>query len=218
VLDPPQTVRTRTYFLWLHALLGRALAITMIAELVACWLLIALLIKLDSRGPVLFVNRVWTTRKTLLPYKFRSMHPLEAPGVERADVMEISWNADHDVCAVDGLQGGVADSTRITRVGLVLRCSSLDELPQLWNILVGNLSFVGPRLSLPDRSRIVQGVAQARLSYLRAANWFVSNYSAQPREIEAMIESILAYIRSSSFWLDFKILCQQNRHAILSGM
>ncbi|WP_085338558.1 sugar transferase [Aquidulcibacter paucihalophilus] len=86
---------------------------------------IAILIKATSRGPVLFVqHRTGLGGKTFVIYKFRTMTTLE--------------NGDDVVQAC-------RDDCRITRVGSFLRRSSLDELPQLWNVLIGDMSIVGPR-------------------------------------------------------------------------
>jgi Undecaprenyl-phosphate galactose phosphotransferase WbaP len=102
--------------------------------------LIALAIAIDSRGPVFFAHdRVGRGRRTFRLWKFRSMAPdadarlerylLEHP--ERAS----EWERTHKL----------KDDPRVTRVGRLLRRTSLDELPQLWNVLRGDMSMVGPR-------------------------------------------------------------------------
>ena len=92
-------------------------------------LVIAILIKLDSPGPALFSQeRLGLNGKPFMLYKFRSM---------RLDAEE------------NGPQWAVKDDDRCTKLGLILRKSRLDELPQLWNIFTGEMSFVGPR---PERA------------------------------------------------------------------
>jgi lipopolysaccharide/colanic/teichoic acid biosynthesis glycosyltransferase len=96
---------------------------------------LAAAIKLDSPGPVLFVQtRVGKDRRPIRVAKLRTMvaDPVRAARDER-----------------DGLEVAAAGDPRITRVGAVLRRTKLDELPQLWNVLVGDMSLVGPRPEVP---------------------------------------------------------------------
>jgi lipopolysaccharide/colanic/teichoic acid biosynthesis glycosyltransferase len=89
-------------------------------------LLIALLIRLDSPGPVLFSQRRWGKDKSVIEvYKFRSMAA--------------------DLCDPTGIQQTIDNDPRVTRIGRILRRCNIDELPQLWNILKGDMSLVGPR-------------------------------------------------------------------------
>lgn len=88
--------------------------------------IIAIAIKLDSKGPVLFKQeRLGKDEKPFMMYKFRSMY-IDAEK--------------------DGPQWAIASDQRVTRVGRFLRKTRIDELPQMWNILVGDMSLVGPRL------------------------------------------------------------------------
>lgn len=90
--------------------------------------IIAIAIKLDSKGPVLFKQeRLGKDEKPFMMYKFRSMY-IDAEK--------------------DGPQWAIASDQRATRVGRFLRKTRIDELPQMWNILVGDMSLVGPR---PER-------------------------------------------------------------------
>lgn len=94
------------------------------------WVLVPLAIKLDSRGPVFYAQRrSGLGGKPFLAWKFRSMVGEEGGR---------------------GAQQAVAGDPRVTRVGRVLRAAALDELPQLWNILRGDMSVVGPRALWPD--------------------------------------------------------------------
>lgn len=102
------------------------LAIVLIILLIAPMLLISLLVKLDSKGPILFQQkRVGKAGKTFTILKFRTM----------------ILNAESMGTGLDSFKG----DNRVTKIGKVLRDSSLDELPQLFNILIGDMSFVGPR-------------------------------------------------------------------------
>lgn len=110
----------------LKRLLDLAIAVPTLIFLAPLLLLVALLVKLDSRGPVLFVQtRVGKGNHLFTMYKFRSMRQTD--------------------CDSDGKVSTMRDDARITRVGKFIRATSIDELPQLLNILKGDMSFVGPR-------------------------------------------------------------------------
>ena len=105
------------------------------------YLLIALAIKLESSGPVFYTaERVGQNGRPFRMYKFRSMH-------EDADKLRAAL-ADHN--QADGPLFKIANDPRRTRVGAWLRRLSLDELPQFWNILRGDMSLVGPRAPLAE--------------------------------------------------------------------
>ena len=102
--------------------------------------LVALAIRFDSPGPVLFRQaRVGCGRRLFVILKFRTMLHRDAAQIDQVRERVVEAGAD----------------PRITRVGRVLRATSLDELPQLWNILVGDMSLVGPRPVLPEQLRAI---------------------------------------------------------------
>jgi lipopolysaccharide/colanic/teichoic acid biosynthesis glycosyltransferase len=196
------------------------LALLMLVLWMPLWLLIAVLIKIDSRGPVLFVNRaVGQHGRGFRLYKFRSMHPAEPSDVQRADVKRNIWNGT-PTTYVGGkpvYKTALAESARITRIGRFLRRTSLDELPQFWNILRGDLSFVGPRPSLPDEVSQYRDWQKQRLLVPQGLTGLYQVSARNRVSIDEMIRIDLEYIRQRSFWLDFKILCQTPL-AMLSGL
>lgn len=103
-------------------------------------IIIAMIIKLTSKGPVLFgQERVGLNGKTFKMYKFRSM-------VADAEAKKAQLAAQNEA---DGPMFKMKNDPRITPIGKFIRKTSLDELPQLWNILCGDMTLVGPRPSLP---------------------------------------------------------------------
>lgn len=169
---------------------GAALGLVVSAPLIA---LTALAIKLDSPGPVLFIQERGGLRgKTFRLIKFRTMRqPL---GEERNSV----WCRD--------------DSSRITRLGWWLRKLRLDELPQFWNILKGDMDFVGPR---PEMFCNVEAMAEQVPYYaLRHAvrpgvtGWaqIKHGYSVGLEDVIEKIRYDLYYIKHMSLWLDLRIL------------
>ncbi len=114
------------------------LASTGLAISLPLWILVALAIKLEDRGPIFYSqDRVGRDGRVFRALKFRSMHE----DAERA---------------TGPLQARAGDG-RVTRVGRVMRATALDELPQLWNILCGDMSFVGPRALRPGEIEIEGG-------------------------------------------------------------
>jgi len=192
----------------------------MLLLLLPLWLLVALLIKIDSRGPVLFVNRVVGQHgREFLLYKFRSMHPLQRSDTEWADLMRNLLQRTPTIYR-DGkpvYKTALAADKRVTRVGRFLRRTSLDELPQLWNILRGDLSFVGPRPSLPDEVALYKEWQKQRLLVPQGLTGLYQVTARNRVPIEEMIGIDLEYIRNRSFWFDLKILCR-TPSAMLSGL
>jgi len=195
------------------------LSIVMLAFSAPVWLFIAALIKWDSVGPVFFVNRaVGQNGKEFLLYKFRSMRCLVPSDVERNDVLRNLFERkptmyrDSKPVFKTALSSG-----RITRVGRFLRRTSLDELPQLWNILRGDLSFVGPRPSLPDEVALYENWQKQRLFVPQGLTGLYQVTARNRVAIDEMIRIDLAYVRTRSFWLDFKILCK-TPFAMFSGL
>ncbi len=122
------------------------LAMTLLLLLSPLLIVVALAIKIDSRGPVLFVQR--RTGRYAEPFnffKFRSMsYGANHADVHREYARRYASGAD-EALASNGLYKPQTNGQEVTRVGHLLRMSSLDELPQLYNILRGDMSFVGPR-------------------------------------------------------------------------
>jgi putative colanic acid biosynthesis UDP-glucose lipid carrier transferase len=157
--------------------------------------LIAIAVKLDSAGPVFFrQKRLGWGGRTFEIWKFRSMHVHQPAG----DIVQQARRRD----------------SRITRVGAFLRRTSLDELPQFFNVLRGEMSLVGPR---PHAIQHDQEYAQHIAHYFARHNIKpgitglaqVRGLRGETREIETMIlrvESDIEYINNWSLWLDLTIL------------
>jgi len=178
-------------------------AIDVIASAAALLLLlplllaIALIIKLNSKGPVLYASRrVGKKGRTFRCFKFRTM-------VTNAE--QLKEKLQH-LNERDGILFKIANDPRITKVGRVLRKYSLDELPQLLNVLKGDMSIVGPRPPLANE------VAQYELEYLRrleVAPGITGLWQVQARtnpSFDQYIALDLEYVEQWSLALDFKIL------------
>ncbi len=124
-------------------------ALLLLLFLAPLLLLIALAVRIDSSGPAIYrQRRVGLRGREFLVNKFRSMRSDADPERHRAYVEELIARGEETECSSTGLYKLVVDD-RITRVGRVLRKWSLDELPQLWNVVRGDMSLVGPRPVIP---------------------------------------------------------------------
>jgi len=174
--------------------IGASLGLVLGAPLLA---LIAIAIRLDSPGPVVFrQTRVGLGGRPFEMYKFRSMRQ----GAEGERDALIEFNE------ADGPIFKMRDDPRLTRVGRLLRRTSLDELPQLFNVLRGSMSLVGPRPPLPCEVEEYQEWHRKRLEAPPGMSglWQVSGRSRV--SFEEMVLLDIYYIENWSPWLDFKIL------------
>ena len=170
-----------------------AASLALFAPLMA---LIAVAIRLDSAGPILFrQTRVGQDGRRFTLAKFRTMVP--DTDVMVGELMEKS--VDPDWLIID-------DDPRVTRVGRFLRRTSLDELPQLWSVLKGEMSMVGPRPLSERDDQGVQGWARHRLDLVPGltGHWQVLGRTTIP--FKEMIEIDYAYVTNWSLWLDLKLL------------
>jgi lipopolysaccharide/colanic/teichoic acid biosynthesis glycosyltransferase len=156
-------------------------------------------VKRHDGGPGLFrQTRVGLHGRPFEVLKFRTMEiDAEAKLAELADRSE-----------VNGPAFKIADDPRITGVGRVLRRLSLDELPQLWNVLVGDMSLVGPRPALPREVEIYDIWHRRRLSMKPGITGLWQVTARSNREFDDRAQLDLKYIDSWSLWLDLKILAQ----------
>jgi exopolysaccharide biosynthesis polyprenyl glycosylphosphotransferase len=170
---------------------------------------IALAIKLDSPGPVFYTDqRIGKGGKPFRMFKFRSMTD---------DVDECDAKAAAAAAGEKAMAGARGDDDprlkgkavwRVTRVGQFMRTTSIDELPQLWNVLRGDMSLVGPRPPMPDEVAWYQEWHKRRLAVSPGLTgmWQVSGRSDLP--FDEMVWLDCAYVDSWSLWLDFTILLQ----------
>ena len=181
-------------------MMDRAAAAVLLLLLAPLFLLVAAVIKLTSKGPVLFVQqRVGLNKRMFGVYKFRTMvEDAEARLKELEHLNEVS-----------GPVFKLEKDPRLTPIGDFLRRTSIDELPQLFNVLLGDMSLVGPR-PLPERDyRGFDTDAHRRRLSVRpgiTCTWQVSGRNSIP--FEQWMQMDLDYIDNWSIWLDFKLLLQ----------
>jgi exopolysaccharide biosynthesis polyprenyl glycosylphosphotransferase len=190
--------RTRSSLMLKRAIdvVGAGVGLVLLSPLM---LVIAVAIKLSSRGPVLFRQyRIGRGNKPFQMLKFRTM-------VDGADELKESLLHLNEA---EGPMFKIADDPRITRVGKFLRRTSLDELPQLWNVLRGEMSLVGPRPLIPSEDDHVIGWHRARLELTPGLTgpWQVLGRTAIP--FQEMVKLDYLYVSDWSLWNDVKLLIQ----------
>ena len=176
-------------------LIGSSLLLVLFAPL---FFLIALFIKLDSPGSALFVqDRVGRKGELFKMYKFRSMH-------KGTPKYELSPTTPFD--------------PRITRIGRFLRRSSLDELPQLMNVFLGNMSLVGPRPEMPFIVQIYTSEQRQRLQVIPGITGLWQLSADRAFLIHENIQYDLYYIRNRGFFMDIAILIHTLLFAMRGGI
>jgi exopolysaccharide biosynthesis polyprenyl glycosylphosphotransferase len=182
-------------------LFGAAVGLLLLAPF---GLIAAIAIKLDSPGPVFFrQQRVGRDGHTFKMFKFRSM-------VDGAEAQRAALEALNET---DGLFK-LSSDPRVTRIGQLLRKSSIDELPQLINVLLGDMSLVGPRPLVVDEDRLVEGRHRERLQLPPGMTgpWQVLGPSRPP--LSEMVKTDYLYAANWSMWTDIKILLRTFGHVL----
>lgn len=183
-------------------LLGASLGLLAVSPLLAA---IAVAIKLDSRGPVFFRQlRVGQHGERFYMLKFRTMVP-------DAEALKDGLRDRNE--AQEGLFK-IADDPRVTRVGSFLRKSALDELPQLLNILKGEMSLVGPRPLVVEEDQRVQGWHRRRLELTpgMTGHWQILGPARVP--LAEMVAIDYLYVANWTLWKDIKIMLRTVPHVL----
>src|SRR3989442_5553774 len=160
--------------------------------------LISLIIKLDSRGPALFhQTRIGQGGRPFQMIKFRTM-------VQGADARKPELASLNET---DGLFK-ISEDPRVTRAGRLLRRTALDELPQFWNVLRGDMSIVGPRPLVVDEDERIVGWHRGRLQLMPGMTGHWQGLGAGRIPLEEMMTIDYLYIANWSLWADIKIICR----------
>jgi lipopolysaccharide/colanic/teichoic acid biosynthesis glycosyltransferase len=168
---------------------------------------LAVAIKLDSKGPVLFRQiRIGRDGKPFSIFKFRTM---VTDAEARKDELRSLSIAGPGLFKIE-------NDPRVTRVGRLLRATSLDELPQLFNVLHGEMSLVGPRPLVTDEDAQVQGLDRSRL-YVKPGMTGVWQVLGARVPLDEMVEIDYLYASSWTLWLDVKIVLRTVQHVLRRG-
>ena len=187
---------------WLYDLTKRlfdiivsAMGLTFLAPL---WLIIGILIKIDSPGPIfLEQNRIGRWGKPFGVLKFRTIY-YKVDQEEQRSLRDESGEAVFKI----------ANDSRVTRVGSILRKAYVDELPQLFNVLRGEMGLVGPRPALAYELEFYQDWHNRRLEATPGITGLWQIQGSGVFNFDEMVKLDIWYIEHRSFWLDLKILLQ----------
>lgn len=189
------------FYIGLKRIIDISITLLLLPLILVASAFVALAIKIDSPGPILFSqNRIGSNNKLFLMFKFRSMH--SAP---KADNPEFAPQADK----------------RITFVGRILRRSRLDELPQFWNVLKGEMSIVGPR---PEQAQFVDRFSKTIPFYdLRHSvrpgitGWaqVMTGYASNEDQTRTKLEYDFFYIKHLNIWIDTLVLIRTFKTVVL---
>jgi len=181
----------------LKSLVDRTAALVLIVLTSPLLILISIVIKLSSKGPVFFKQkRCGLNGKRFLMYKFRTM-------IEDAESQKKYLISENEM---DGAAFKIKDDPRITEVGKLLRKFSLDEAPQFFNVLWGDMSLVGPRPPLPEEVSQYKSWQRKRLSVKPGITCLWQINGRNEVSFEDWMRMDLEYIKNWSLRLDFKIL------------
>ncbi|MBD8048014.1 sugar transferase [Clostridium faecium] len=163
------------------------------------FLILTIWIKLDSKGPAVFKQvRVGKNGKNFTIYKFRTM----VVSAESKRELEIDPNN------MENFVFQSKSDNRVTKAGAFLRKTSLDEIPQLFNVLFGHMSLIGPRPEIPDVVKYYPENYYQRLLVLPGITGLAQVNGRGEIELGKTIYYDLTYIKNFSLWLDIKILFQ----------
>lgn len=210
-------VRDRASYFYTKRLLDLTLAPLLLMIISPLLALIALLILVDSGWPIIFTQtrvgaKRWNRdgygywqRSNFTCYKFRSMVKNADPAVHKA---YIKAYVEGCVEASDGsgAKFKLSNDDRVTRFGRILRKTSLDELPQLVNVLRGEMSLVGPRPDVPYAVQCYRPWQYQRLAALPGITGLWQTNGRCNVSFDEMVRMDIEYINNQSLWLDIKIL------------
>jgi len=224
-------VRDRAYYHFFKRVLDVTVAALALVILLPVMALIAVLIVIDSPGSIIFAQkrvgaRRWTRdgytywqRIIFTCYKFRSMVQNADQSVHQTFVNAFIHNDHKNMAALQGEDTQVrklVHDPRVTRLGKFLRKSSLDELPQLWNVLKGDISLVGPRPPIPYEVDEYEPWHRRRLETKPGLTGLWQVTARSSADFDEMVRLDIQYIERQSFWLDLKILLKTPL-VVLSG-
>ena len=162
------------------------------------FLFISVIIKIDSKGPVIFKHaRVGKNGKEIGIYKFRSMYT-------NADELKKNFTPEQEAEFAKNFK--LENDPRVTKVGNILRKTSLDELPQLLNVIKGDLSLVGPRPVLEVETQLYGRYRDLLLSVKPGITGFWAANGRSDTSYKKRKAMEIYYVKNRCFWLDIKIL------------
>jgi lipopolysaccharide/colanic/teichoic acid biosynthesis glycosyltransferase len=202
---PLQTIYRDTGYLRAKRIFDVVFALLLLLPLLFVMAIVALAILLDSEGPVFFrQKRVGLDGKEFYLLKFRSMYHNSDDGRHREAIKE--YMNGGVLNGYSEAQYKLADDERITKVGRFIRKTSIDELPQFFNVLRGEMSLVGPRPDVPGGVELYSEHDRLRLSGKPGLTGIWQVYGRSRVPFQEMVEMDIRYLQQQSLWQDLKLI------------
>lgn len=168
---------------------------------------VAILIRLDSEGPVFYrQKRVGLNGALFTLYKFRTMSLYNDDSLHRDAANRFISGQKLSEDAARGISYKLTEDPRVTRIGRFLRRTSIDELPQFFNVLRGEMSLVGPRPPLPYEVEMYSPYDRLRLTGKPGLTGIWQVYGRSRVSFQSMVEMDIEYLRQQSLWEDLKLI------------
>jgi lipopolysaccharide/colanic/teichoic acid biosynthesis glycosyltransferase len=213
--------RDREHYYEAKRVLDFTIALALLVLLVPVMIIIALLILVYSPGPIIFVQeRVGAKRQSLNGrtywkkvifkcYKFRTMHVNADSAIHQAYVKALIENDEEKMTTLQGAKTQprkLVNDSRIIRPGKLLRKLSLDELPQFWNVVKGDMSLVGPRPAIPYEVEMYKPWHLRRLEAQPGLTGLQQVTARCNKDFDQQVKLDIQYIQKQSLWQDIKII------------
>jgi lipopolysaccharide/colanic/teichoic acid biosynthesis glycosyltransferase len=204
---PIQIIRNSPGYLRAKRLLDIVFTLLILLPLLVIIAIFAVLIRLDSEGPIFFrQKRVGLNGEEFTLFKFRSMYVDSDDSIHRQAVELYMQGGKLNDRKEDALQFKLRDDPRVTRVGRFIRRTSIDELPQFFNVLRSEMSLVGPRPPLPYEVARYSSHDWLRLSGKPGLTGTWQVYGRSIVGFQEMIEMDIEYLQQQSIWQDLKLV------------
>jgi lipopolysaccharide/colanic/teichoic acid biosynthesis glycosyltransferase len=208
VLNRPHVQLQRKEYRLVKRVFDMTICLVFLPLAVVVMAVISLMIFLDSPGPIFFVQeRIGRGERRFSLYKFRTMkHDYDDHTAREYMKAFVTGQIDQDDSDCDQATYKPKHKDQITRVGRILRKTSLDELPQMFNVLRGEMSLVGPRPNVPWEVEVYRGWHNERLEVLPGITGLAQVRGRSDISFDDIVQYDIEYIKRRSLKLDFQIL------------
>jgi lipopolysaccharide/colanic/teichoic acid biosynthesis glycosyltransferase len=201
------SLRIRHSYLRAKRLLDILFSFLILVPLCLVIVVVALLIRLDSEGPIFYSQkRVGLHGLEFTLYKFRTMHVHTDDSFHRQAVAKYISGQKLSDNSTNDSSYKLTEDPRITRIGRLLRKTSIDELPQFFNVLRGEMTLVGPRPPLPYEVEIYSPYDWLRLAGKPGLTGIWQVYGRSRVPFQSMVEMDIEYLLQQSLWKDLKLI------------
>ncbi len=202
-----QRISTRSSYLVVKRVLDVTLGVVLLIVSLPLMVVAALAVVIDSGRPIIFrQRRVGLDGREFTMFKFRTMLPENDESIHRRYMQDLLTGRARPRRNGRGEVVYLLDDPRVTRVGRILRMLSIDELPNLVNVIRGDMSLVGPRPPIPYEVAMYDERSRRRLTVKPGMTGLAQVKGRGSLTFEEIVELDLEYVRRRSIWLDVKIL------------